>query len=447
MGKHYCKVCGYESLRWLGKCPTCGEWNSLIEEVELPSFGFPSLPSSHPVPLQEISSSEKDRVLTKIGEFDRVLGGGVVLGSIILIGGDPGIGKSTLLLQVGDALSKSLGKVLYVSGEESAPQVKLRADRLGIESPCFYILPETNMQYIISTIEEIEPHALIIDSIQTIYMPKILSSPGSVSQVRECTAKLVSLAKGKGIPIFIIGHVTKEGAIAGPKILEHMVDTVLYLEGEKYTSFRLLRAVKNRFGETREIGIFEMRDFGLEEVLNPSSFFLRECPTNVSGSVVTASLQGTRPVLVEIQVLVTETRFGIPKRETVGVDYNRVNLLIAVLEKRVGLHLSSCDLFVNVAGGVRVLEPDIDLAITVAISSNFKDKIVDGDLAILGEVGLLGEVRSVSYIDKRIREIEKLGFRGCVIPKNNLEGLNSNKSFKKIGVSTVKEALESLSIL
>lgn len=447
MGKYYCKVCGYESLGWLGKCPECSEWNSLIEEVAPQDFGFPSLPSSHPVPLQEIPSSEENRTQTKIGEFDRVLGGGVVLGSAVLIGGDPGIGKSTLLLQIGDALSKRLGKVLYVSGEESAPQVKLRADRLGLKSSDFYILPETNLPCIISKIEEIRPHALIIDSIQTIYIPTIPSSPGSVSQVRECTAKLVSLAKGKGIPTFIIGHVTKEGAIAGPKVLEHMVDTVLYFEGEKYTSFRILRAVKNRFGETSEIGIFEMGSFGLVEVLNPSSFFLRERPRDVSGSVVTASLQGTRPILVEIQVLVTQTRFGIPKRETLGVDYNRVSLLIAVLEKRVGLYLSSCDLFVNVAGGVRVSEPDIDLAITVAISSNFKDKIVDGDLVILGEVGLSGEVRSISYIDKRIREIEKLGFRGCVIPKNNLEGLSVNKSFKKIGVSTVKEALENLSIL
>jgi len=446
--KFYCQECGYESLKWLGKCPGCGKWNTLVEEVEIPAAKYPSfaITPTKAKPISEIEILKEDRLLTNIKEFDRVLGGGIVPGALILIGGDPGIGKSTLLLQSANILSAEVGMILYVSGEESLQQIKLRAMRIDIDSKNLHILTECNLDCIINKIEELKPKVVIIDSIQTIYKPELGSSPGSIGQVRECTTTLMYLAKQKQIAIFIIGHVTKEGAIAGPRVLEHVVDTVLYFEGAQHDTYRILRAVKNRFGSTNEIGVFEMREKGLIEVNSPSSVFLSQRPLGVSGSVVTASIEGTRPILVELQSLVSPTNFGMAKRETLGVDYNRTSLLLAVLEKRIGLHLGIYDVFVNVAGGMKIIEPGIDLAIACAVVSSLKDKPIDSKTAIVGEVGLAGEVRGISYIEKRIEEVSKLGFKHLILPQYNLNGLKSY-AIELIGVKHLKEALENIQML
>ncbi|MEW6095448.1 MAG: DNA repair protein RadA [bacterium] len=446
--KFYCQECGYESLKWLGKCPGCGKWNTLVEEVEIPASKYPSFTITPPEPksISEIEIFEEERLLTQIEEFDRVLGGGIVPGSLILIGGDPGIGKSTLLLQSADILSTEYGLLLYVSGEESLQQIKLRAMRIDADAKNLHILTECNLDYIIKKIEELKPKVVIIDSIQTVYKPNLGSSPGSIGQVRECTTTLMYLAKQKQIAIFIIGHVTKEGAIAGPRVLEHVVDTVLYFEGGQHGAYRILRAVKNRFGSTNEIGVFEMREKGLIEVNSPSSAFLSQRPLDVSGSVVTASVEGTRPILVELQALVSPTNFGLAKRETLGVDYNRTSLLLAVLEKRLGLHLGIYDVFVNVTGGIKIVEPGADLGIASAVVSSLKDKPIDSKTAIVGEVGLAGEVRGISYIEKRIEEVSKLGFKRFILPQYNLDALKSY-SIELIGVKNLKEALDNLKIL
>ncbi|MEW6619409.1 MAG: DNA repair protein RadA [bacterium] len=443
--KFYCQECGYESLKWLGKCPGCEKWNTFVEEIKLPASKYPSLAPCEPKSISDIEISEEERLLTKINEFDRVLGGGIVPGALILIGGDPGIGKSTLLLQSANALSIEYGLLLYVSGEESLQQIKLRANRINADSKNLHILTECNLEYIINKIEEIKPKIVIIDSIQTIYKSELGSSPGNIGQVRECTTSLMYLAKQKQIAIFIIGHVTKEGAIAGPRVLEHIVDTVLYFEGAQYNTYRILRAVKNRFGSTNEIGVFEMQEKGLVEVNSPSSAFLSQRPIGVSGSVVTASIEGTRPILVELQSLVSPTNFGLAKRETLGVDYNRTALLLAVLEKRMGLHLGIYDVFVNVTGGMKIVEPGADLGIACAVVSSLKDKPIDSKIAIVGEVGLAGEVRGISYIEKRIEEVSKLGFERFILPEYNLAGLKSY-SIDLIGVKNLKEALENVKL-
>jgi DNA repair protein RadA/Sms len=398
--------------------------------------------TAEPVVLSDISPSTGSRYSTEIRELDRTLGGGVVMGSVVLIGGDPGIGKSTLILQSLKGLTK-LGKVLYVSGEESPEQVKMRADRLQIKSDEIILLPETSLEGIISVAQKVNPEVIVIDSIQTIFSLELPSAPGSVGQIRECATKLMFLAKKQNIPLFIIGHVTKEGAIAGPKVLEHVVDTVLYFEGDKGNPFRILRAVKNRFGPTNEIGVFEMQESGLKEVDNPSQLFLSERPDNVPGSVVTVSLEGTRPLLVEIQALVTASSFGVPRRTALGVDYNRINLLIAVLDKRLGMHLGGMDIFVNVVGGLRIDEPAIDMGIIAAIASSFKNNTIETGTFTFGEVGLSGEMRAISQADVRIKEASKLGFKKGIVPVNNTNRLESN-DIDIIGVKNVEEAIEIL---
>jgi DNA repair protein RadA/Sms len=447
--KFVCQECGYESAKWLGRCPGCSTWNSMVEEIERakPVTRGVFVHSaddiiSKPVPITTVTTTQEPRIQTNISEFNRVLGGGIVKGSLVLIGGDPGIGKSTLLLQVSAQLAAMQHKVLYISGEESVKQTKLRADRLHVASDQLYVLAETDLEYIVEAIENVRPACVVIDSIQTIYRADITSAPGSVSQVRECTAELMKIAKTKGIAIFIVGHVTKEGAIAGPRILEHMVDTVLYFEGERHHTYRILRAVKNRFGSTNEIGIFEMRDSGLIEVENPSEVFLEERSRGAAGSTVVAAMEGTRPVLVEIQALVSPTSFGNPRRMATGIDHNRVSLLMAVLEKRVGLLLQNQDAYLKVAGGVKLDEPAIDLAIAVSIASSFRDQPTNPSDVIIGEVGLTGEVRRVSRIEQRVQEAVKLGFSRIIIPKNNLAGWNPPKHITVIGVSHVAEALE-----
>lgn len=451
MAKFFCQECGHESPKWLGRCPGCNQWNTFAEEPSLPPSGYLSrktTPPQKPQPLNEVQTSRTPRLKTGIGEFDRVLGGGVVPGSLVLIGGDPGIGKSTLLLIVADRLSKNYGNILYNSGEESNEQVKLRGERLGAFSKGLYVLSETNLDYINGQVEALKPKALVIDSIQTIFLPQISSSPGSVGQVRECTARLLYLAKQVGLPIFIVGHVTKEGAIAGPKTMEHIVDTVLYFEGEGQHLYRILRGVKNRFGPTNEIGIFEMRNEGLVEVANPSSCFLKERPEGASGSVVISSMEGTRPILVELQSLVTPTNFGLAKREALGVDYNRVSLLLAVLEKRVGFHLGAQDVFVNVAGGVKIFEPAVDLGVVLSVASSFRNKAIDPGLVCFGEVGLTGEIRGVSYIEQRLHEVSKLGFKRCLIPKHNLDqGARKMDSIEVVGVGNIQGALEEAGLI
>ncbi|WP_062107721.1 DNA repair protein RadA [Bacillus niameyensis] len=447
--KYICQTCGYESAKWMGRCPGCGEWNQMVEEVDIvgkqPKRSFQhsdSTVASKATPITSIETQHEPRIPTQMKELNRVLGGGVVAGSLILIGGDPGIGKSTLLLQVSNQLSVLKHKVLYISGEESIRQTKLRADRLLISSPELYIYAETNLESIHHTIEEISPQIVVIDSIQTVYHPEVTSAPGSVSQVRECTAELMRIAKTKGIAIFIVGHVTKEGAIAGPRLLEHMVDTVLYFEGERHHTYRILRAVKNRFGSTNEMGIFEMKESGLEEVANPSEIFLEERSKGASGSTVVASMEGTRPVLVEIQALISPTSFGNPRRMATGIDHNRVSLLMAVLEKRVGLLLQNQDAYLKVAGGVKLDEPAIDLAVAVSIASSFRDKQTRPTDCIIGEVGLTGEVRRVSRIEQRVQEAAKLGFLRIIVPANNLGGWRAPKGIEVIGVGTVGEALK-----
>ncbi len=443
--KFVCQECGYESAKWLGKCPGCNNWNTLVEEVQSKQSSF-GLGQSGTVkqaaqPLTNVASDEEPRLNTTMDELNRVLGGGLVPGSLILVGGDPGIGKSTLLLQTSFMLAHQGHKVLYISGEESVKQIKLRADRLGVQTAHLYVVAETDLELIEQHIQTVSPAVMIIDSIQTVYHPSITSAAGSVAQVRETTAHLMRIAKGRGIATFIVGHVTKEGAIAGPRMLEHMVDAVLYFEGERHNTFRILRAVKNRFGSTNEIGIFEMKERGLTEVANPSEIFLAERPVGVAGSTVVASMEGTRPVLVELQALVSPTSFVTPRRMATGVDYQRVAMIMAVLEKRVGLMLQNQDAYVNVAGGVRLDEPATDLAIAVSIASSFRDQATNPYDVVIGEIGLTGEVRGVSRIEQRIREAEKLGFKRIIIPEKNIRGLDSFTDIEVVGVRTIEEAL------
>lgn len=444
--KFYCTECGYESAKWYGKCPGCQAWNSMVEETEsvIKTQGMNSQlfhSKEKPLSIINIESSKEARVHTGIGELNRVLGGGIVPGSLILVGGDPGIGKSTLLLQTSHALTQSGLRVLYVSGEESVRQTKLRADRLGALSPELYVLCETNMDLVEEAIESVKPQFLVIDSIQTVYIPEVTSAPGSVTQVRECTARFMRVAKGLGIATVLVGHVTKEGAIAGPRLLEHMVDCVLYFEGERHHTYRLLRAVKNRFGSTNEIGIFEMNEVGLVEVENPSELFLSERPLGVAGSTVVASMEGTRPVLVELQALISSTHFPSPRRMCTGIDHHRMGLIIAVLEKRMGMFLQNQDAYLNVAGGVKLDEPAVDLAIAVSIASSFRDIPTKPFDVMFGEVGLTGEVRGVSRVEQRVKEAEKLGFKRIILPEKSLKGWRHPKGIEIIGVSTVADAL------
>ncbi|MEG1848168.1 MAG: DNA repair protein RadA [Lachnospiraceae bacterium] len=448
---YYCQNCGYESSKWMGQCPGCKEWNTLVEEtVTTTAKGAHANAVNRgervePTSLSEISMKESDKVLTHIEEMDRVLGGGIVPGSLTLVGGDPGIGKSTLLLQVCKHLTDDGHKVLYISGEESLKQIKIRAQRIGEFSDALLLLCETNLDSIVDTIKRIKPEMVVIDSIQTMYSEAVASAPGSVSQVRESTGILLQLAKGIGVSVFIVGHVTKEGAVAGPRILEHMVDAVLYFEGDRHASYRILRGVKNRFGSTNEIGVFEMRKEGLMEVKNPSEFMLNGKPKGASGSVVACSMEGTRPILIEIQALVCQTNFGLPRRQATGTDFNRVNLLMAVLEKRMGLQMSSCDAYVNIAGGIKMIEPAVDLGIAMAIVSSYKNRAIDDGIAAFGEVGLSGEVRAVSMAEQRVLEVKKLGFTTCILPKSCLDSLTEIKGIRLIGVRSVQEAIELIS--
>ncbi len=436
-----CQNCGYQSAKWLGKCPDCGSWNSLVEEAVVrnePSRG--GISGAVPTLFTEITGGVEERTVTGISEFDRVLGGGVVAGSLVLIGGAPGIGKSTLVLQAMDRLAGKPGGALYVSGEESARQIRLRGERLSIRAEQLMLLAETSLEKIIPAIERLKPGVVVVDSIQTVHTDTLESTPGSVSQVRECAGKLMALAKGSGIPIFIVGHVTKDGTLAGPRVLEHMVDTVLYFEGDSGHPFRILRAIKNRYGSTNEIGVFEMREEGLVEVLNPSELFLNERPEGVSGSLVVAAMEGTRPLLVELQALVTGTSFAVPRRTTIGVDANRLALLVAVLEKKVGLHLAGQDIFLNVAGGARISEPAADLGMIMAVASSHLDKVIDPHTVVLGEVGLAGEVRRITHPELRVREAAKLGFTRCIIPGGSPRKFEV-PGMELVEVKSVEEAL------
>lgn len=444
-----CQSCGYQSPKWLGRCPDCNHWNSFVEEnytaISPKARQRVCLYKEEPVLLKDIEIGETNRLKTEISELDRVLGGGIVKGSVILIGGDPGIGKSTISLQISHQLARQGISVLYVSGEESVIQTKLRARRLAASTNDgkLYIVNQTDLSLIIEHIRKLNPEIVIIDSIQVVFEPTISSSPGSVSQVRECAGILTQLAKTTGTSIFIIGHVTKEGTLAGPRVLEHIVDTVLYFEGDRFSIYRVLRAVKNRFGSTNEIGVFEMGPVGLREVANPSEIFLSERPKGVCGSVVVSILEGTRPLLVEIQSLVSRSIFGYARRRAQGFDYNRLGLLVAVLEKRIGLHLEAEDIFVNVVGGIKVEDPAADLAVAVAIVSAFREKSIISDMVILGEVGLAGEIRSIMQVNLRINEAEKLGFKHCILPKNNYRNLVEKRaSIELLPVSTLLEALD-----
>jgi DNA repair protein RadA/Sms len=446
-----CQNCGHQSPKWLGKCPDCGTWNSFVEEqfsavAESPvhsiAIGGRDVP---PQSISAIETAEEGRLKTEVSEFDRVLGGGLAIGSVVLIGGDPGIGKSTLLLQALDRLARKGVHVLYVSGEESLRQTKMRADRIGVSSRNLYILAENSLEKIIGHIQELKPRVVVIDSIQTVFTSQLQSAPGSIGQVRESAGKLMFLSKSTNLCTFLIGHVTKEGAIAGPRVLEHIVDTVLYFEGDRGHPYRILRAVKNRFGSTNEIGVFEMKDGGLEEVANPSELFLAERPIDVPGSVVVSSLEGSRPILVELQALVSPTSFGMPRRTAIGVDPNRVSLLVAVLEKKVGMNLAQQDIFVNVAGGVRVEEPAVDLGVVSAVASSFLDKPIPSKTMVIGEVGLAGEVRGIHQAEVRIKEASKLGFKRSMLPKSNWSRIRSEfEGVELVGVSSVEEALETL---
>lgn len=446
----FCQSCGYESSKWMGQCPGCREWNTFVEEVvdkkTLSAAGKTRLSGDlpKPLPLSAISASDEERITTAYPELDRVLGGGIVRGSLVLVGGDPGIGKSTLLLQVCRNLAAKDIAVLYVSGEESLQQIKLRALRVGSFSDSLELLCETGLDIIRQVIIKKKPKVVIIDSIQTMYNDQVASAPGSVSQVRESTGVLMQLAKGMGITIFIVGHVTKEGVVAGPRVLEHMVDTVLYFEGDRHESYRILRGVKNRFGSTNEIGVFEMREEGLVEVKNPSEFMLSGKPKGASGSVVACSMEGTRPILLEVQALICKSYFGNPRRTATGTDYNRVNLLMAVLEKRLGLKLADCDAYVNIAGGIRMNEPAIDLGIVTAIMSSHLDRPVDEKMICFGEVGLSGEVRGVSMAAQRVQEAGKLGFEACILPEVSRAGLPEIGEIRLIGVRNVREVLEAI---
>ena len=441
---YFCQNCGHEESKWLGQCPMCREWNTFVEEKVTVSKGTAaknSVREAEVVTLSSVSTDQEDRMQTEIEELDRVLGGGVVPGSLVLVGGDPGIGKSTLLLQVCKRLSDQGRKVLYISGEESLKQIKLRANRMGTFSDHLLLLCETNLETIRQVIEREHPAVAVIDSIQTMYSEEVTAAPGSVSQVREATNTLMQIAKGLNITIFIVGHVTKEGTVAGPRVLEHMVDTVLYFEGDRHASYRILRGVKNRFGSTNEIGVFEMRETGLEEVPNPSEYMLNGRPEDASGSVVACSMEGTRPILMEIQALVCRSNFGMPRRTAAGTDYNRVNLLMAVLEKRVGLPLSNYDAYINIAGGIRMNEPAIDLGIVMAIVSSYKNQSISPGTIVFGEVGLSGEVRAVSMPEQRVAEARKLGFKTCIMPQVSKVMLKKIEGIEVIGVKSVNQAM------
>ena len=444
-----CQSCGFQTAKWMGKCPDCGSWDSFVEERSVAGSGRQgfrtiSARQTGPVPIDSIDLETELRLHTGIKEFDRVLGGGLVPGTLVLIGGDPGIGKSTLMLQALNGLAGQGHRVLYVSGEESIRQIRLRSKRLNTVCPDMLVVSEVEIEAILTMIDTTKPKAIVVDSIQTMFNGDLTSAPGSVSQVRESTVRLMLMAKKTGIPIFLVGHVTKDGAIAGPKLLEHMVDTVLYFEGDRNHIFRILRAVKNRFGSTNEIGVFEMKEKGLDEVTNPSAVFLSERPAGAAGSVVTASMEGTRPILVELQALASATNLGTPRRTILGLDPNRVALLAAVMEKILGMHLMSYDIFMNVAGGVKVTEPAVDMAIVAAVASSFLDKAVSEGTVVLGEIGLTGEVRAIGQADTRIGECRKMGFSRCLLPKSNLKRLPDIDGIEIEGVKTVSEVVENL---
>ena len=442
----YCKECGNESSKWLGQCPVCHEWNTFVEAKVTKSSQKveKALMERKPSHLSEIQMEEEKRISTHMEEMDRVLGGGIVRGSLVLVGGDPGIGKSTLLLQTCHRLCADDLSLLYISGEESLQQIRMRADRIGEFNDHLALLAETNLEIIDGVIRKEKPDIVIIDSIQTMYSDGVDSAPGSVSQVRESTAMLMKLAKGLGVTVFVVGHVTKEGTVAGPRVLEHMVDTVLYFEGDRHASYRILRAVKNRFGSTDEIGVFEMQQDGLREVLNPSEYMLEGKPEEASGSVVACSVEGTRPILVEVQALVCRSNFGMPRRTAAGCDYNRVNLLMAVLEKRLGFHVSEYDAYVNIAGGMKMNEPAIDLGIALAIVSSMKDQVISDRVICFGEIGLSGEVRSVQMAEQRVNEAKKLGFERVILPASNLKALKNTKGIDLVGVANIAEAVKAL---
>lgn len=446
--RYVCQVCAHASPKWLGRCPGCDEWNTFAEESVAVRTPVKARVSSmrrgssgaQPQPLAAIALGDETRLLTGVAEFDRVMGGGIMHGSLTLVAGDPGIGKSTLMTELGKYLPQR--RVLYVTGEESLRQVKLRAQRLGVASEAFLLLAETNVEEIIAAAQDAQPDLLVVDSIQTVFRPDVESAPGSVSQVRESASALMQFTKSMDVATFLVGHVTKAGSIAGPRVLEHMVDTVLYFEGDRHHAYRILRSVKNRFGSTNEIGVFEMRGTGLHEVANPSEIFLSERSYGASGSTVVCALEGTRPLLVEIQALVTPTSYGTPQRAATGFDYRRLQLLLAVLEKREGLRLNTHDVFLNVAGGVRLEEPAVDLGVVVAVASSFRDIPSDTGTVLIGEVGLGGEIRTVSQLELRLKEAAKLGFERALVPKNNLKNVTSPKSIKTTGVERLREALD-----
>lgn len=444
----FCQNCGYESAKWQGQCPACHEWNTFTEEPVVKVSSSVAVKKAaaeiKPVRLSEVHTDEKQRISSGMEELDRVLGGGIVAGSLMLVGGDPGIGKSTLLLQVCHNLTRDGHKVLYVSGEESAQQIKLRAQRIGDFKDDLMLLCETNLDLVRAVIEKTKPEIVVIDSIQTMYHETVSAAPSSVSQVREATNVLMQIAKGMGISIFLVGHVTKEGVVAGPRVLEHMVDTVLYFEGDRYASYRILRGVKNRFGSTNEIGVFEMRQSGLREVSNPSEYMLEGKPENASGSIVACSMEGSRPILIEIQALVCHTNLPMPRRTTAGTDFNRVNLLLAVLEKRAGMQMSSCDVYVNIAGGIRMTEPAIDLGLILALVSSYKDIAIDEKTIAFGEVGLSGEIRSVNMAQQRVQEAKKLGFETVLMPRVSMKALQKTDGIHIVGLETVRDAVQYL---
>lgn len=445
----FCKECGHESAKWLGQCPGCGQWDTFVEEPTIPKnrksigIGRTSV-GSEPQPLSKVAVTEDTKIETGILELDRVLGGGIVVGGLVLVGGDPGIGKSTLLLQMCQRLVAQKKEVIYISGEESLKQIKMRAERLGEFSGELYLLSETNLDMIEDAVTKYKPQVVIIDSIQTMFKEDISSAPGSVGQVRESTSTLLRIAKQQAISIFIVGHVTKEGVVAGPRVLEHMVDTVLYFEGEASASYRVLRAVKNRFGSTNEIGVFEMKGDGLSEVLNPSAYMLKGRPEDAPGSIVSCSMEGSRPILVEVQALICRTNFNLPRRTAAGMDYNRVNLLMAVIEKRLGISMSDCDAYINVAGGIRINEPALDLALVAAILSSYRNQSLDSSIILFGEVGLTGEVRGVNMIGQRIAEAVKMGYKTCILPQVNVASVDERIAYqiKLIGISNIREILD-----
>jgi len=444
-----CQACGNRSPKWLGRCPECGAWGSFVEKRETVAGRFGRTPNKtgaalEPVPIDSVKIDDEHRVLTGIREFDRVLGGGIISGSLVLVGGDPGIGKSTLLLQVLHGLAVNGHKVLYISGEESLRQLKMRSRRLGALSSSLLVVSEIDIDAIMNMVDTVRPDAVVIDSIQTMYSHDVASAPGSVSQVRESTMKLMVLAKQTGVPAFLIGHVTKDGVIAGPRLMEHIVDTVLYFEGDQNHVFRILRSVKNRFGSTNEIGVFEMKESGLVEVPNPSAVFLAERAANAPGSVVSACMEGTRPILIELQALISSAGFGTPRRTILGLDYNRVSLLVAVMEKKLGLNMAGHDIFMNVAGGGKISEPAVDLGIVSAVASSFLDRAIPEGVLMIGEVGLAGEVRGVSHLEARVSEVRKMGFTRCVVPYNSLKLVQKTKGIALEGVKNLSEAMEVL---